>query len=45
MTEEEKKAAEELAAKEEDEKSQKIAELEKTNTGLVDEIKKAHALL
>lgn len=39
MTEEEKKAAEELAAKEADEKSQKIEELEKINSGLVEEIK------
>ena len=39
MTEEEKKAAEEAAQKEKDEQAQKIAELEKTNTGLVEEIK------
>ena len=39
MTEEEKRVAEEAAQKEKDEQTQKIAELEKTNTNLVEEIK------
>lgn len=39
MTEEEKRAAEEAAQKEKDEQAQKIADLEKVNNGLVEEIK------